>query len=130
VIFERVLLAGSLGSLGIAAWDLPATGALVEALVAGCLALALAATLFVALRLYYRLVLRADYTPLGFGDVLLTSTIGTMLGRDAVWALIVGIGLAGAATLAAMVAGRIRRHDPIPLGSFLSWGALIVLLCR
>lgn len=130
LIFERLLLAGGVGALGVAALDLPETAALVGALIAGCLALALAAGLFLALRRFYRRALPAARTPLGSGDALLAGMIGTMLGRETAPALALGAALAGLATLAALLAGRLRRRDPVPLGSFLSWGALIVLLCR
>lgn len=130
VIFARVLLAGGLGSLGIAALDLPATATLVESLVVGSVTWAMSAALYLALRSVYQPVLPVDCTPLGFGDVLLAAMIGTMLGHQTAWALALGAVLAGAATLGAAIAGRVKRHDPIPLGSFLCWGAIVVLLLR
>jgi leader peptidase (prepilin peptidase)/N-methyltransferase len=66
---------------------------------------------------------------LGMGDVKLALLLGTALGQGVVPALAIGCGaIAIAAGGLAVVHGRKALRMTIPLGPFLAFGALVVLL--
>jgi leader peptidase (prepilin peptidase)/N-methyltransferase len=62
---------------------------------------------------------------LGMGDVKLAFLLGSMLGRDVLAALVVGLVLAAVPSLVLVLRG--RRRETIPLGPFLSAGGAAAL---
>jgi leader peptidase (prepilin peptidase)/N-methyltransferase len=66
------------------------------------------------------------YPPgLGMGDVKLMLLLGAMLGREVLFALVVGLVAAAVPSLALLVAG--RRRATLPLAPFLATGGLVAL---
>ena len=66
---------------------------------------------------------------LGFGDVKLAMLIGAMLGLQYVWpALLLGILLAGIATVFLLLTGRAGLRTSLPYGAFLAGAGIIVLV--
>lgn len=93
-----------------------------DALVGGCVALALFGLLaWSGRRLYGR-------TVLGMGDVKLAMLVGAILGLlPGLYALALGMVLAGGLALVALLRGMVARQATLPYGAALAAGALIVL---
>jgi leader peptidase (prepilin peptidase)/N-methyltransferase len=66
---------------------------------------------------------------LGFGDVTLSMTMGAMLGLQRIlFALVLGILLAGIWGLFAIITGRLDRRSYFPYGPFLAVAGLLAIL--
>ncbi len=116
IIPNRVLLAGAVLGLGIAAMGDPAS--LPERLAA---ALGAGGLLFAAALAYPR--------GMGLGDVKLAAVMGLFLGRDVAPALLVAL-LAGSLVGLGIIArhGAAARKRAIPFGPFLALGGVVGLL--
>jgi leader peptidase (prepilin peptidase) / N-methyltransferase len=116
IIPNKVLIAGAVAAVAIAAVTDP--GSLLERLAAAAGAGGL---LFAAALAYPR--------GMGLGDVKLAATMGLFLGRDVAPAILVAL-LAGSVVGLAMIAreGAAARKRAIPFGPFLALGGVVGLL--
>lgn len=68
---------------------------------------------------------------LGKGDVKLAALLGAMLGLPlTLFALVLGILLAGLSSVALLSAGRVTRQSTIPYGAYLAFAGLLVLFAN
>ena len=66
---------------------------------------------------------------LGFGDVTLSMTMGAMLGLQRIlFALVIGIFLAGIWGLIAVFRGKLGRRSYFPYGPFLALGGILAII--
>lgn len=66
---------------------------------------------------------------LGFGDVTLSMTMGAMLGLQRIlFALVLGILLAGLWGLIAIISGKLKRRSYFPYGPFLAGAGIITII--
>lgn len=66
---------------------------------------------------------------LGFGDVTLSMTMGAMLGLQRIlFALVLGIFLAGLWGIVGLISGRLGRRSYFPYGPFLAGAAIVVII--
>ncbi len=92
-----------------------------------------AATVFVVLFMLARILYPGQHAPFGLGDVYLGMFIGALVGITEVGAaLLLGMLLAGLASVALLVAHGYRqaRHMPIAYGAFLCMGVLLHLVLQ
>lgn len=97
-----------------------------ESLILGCLGVIVAATLFAAIYL----LARRHYGPraFGFGDVMLAALIGAILGPvGALWALAVGMLLAGGYAVWLHYRHPDHSNMMLPFGPFFALPALVAL---
>jgi leader peptidase (prepilin peptidase) / N-methyltransferase len=121
LIYTIVIVPGSILALLLAVVD--SQSALISALIAGIGAAVLFALFYALAILIYR------RRALGRGDILLAFLIGAMARIDLVVpALLVGMVLAALGGLFLIAIGKRTRHDYIPYGAYLCFGAMIVLL--
>ncbi|MCO5187730.1 MAG: A24 family peptidase [Anaerolineae bacterium] len=97
-----------------------------EAVLLGCLGVIVSAVLFGAIYLFARR--RYGARALGFGDVMLTTLIGALLGPiGALWVLAAGMLLAGGYALWLRQRHPDRSNLTMPLAPFLALPALVAL---
>ncbi len=86
----------------------------------------------IGLAVFYLVLAVASRGGLGLGDVKLAAGLGTALSWIGITALVagtvLGLLLAGATGLAAILMGRLRWHQQFPFGPCLVLGALLILL--
>ncbi len=124
LIFPAVLLPGLLVALALAAAG-PLGIPLQAALLSGGGAASVTALLVALSRWIWS---GSEEPALGSGDILITATIGAMLGPDeAPLVLFAGVMLAGAAAGLLLLTRRARGEDAIPYGAFLCGSALVAL---
>ena len=119
LILDRVLLPAYVLAL-IAAFFVPHLGvvtALIAAVVAG--------GAFLLLALVGRAIFKAD--ALGLGDVKFAVLMGLILGAGTFDAVLIGMVLAGVASIAVIASRRRGLRDSIAYGPFLALGTIVVL---
>lgn len=85
-----------------------------------------AATGGLALR-YAGLIWRGE-PGMGMGDIKLAAALGMLLGWHALWALYLGLLLAGMIALGGLAAGRLTRRSRLPFAPFVAAGTLAASL--
>jgi prepilin signal peptidase PulO-like enzyme (type II secretory pathway) len=97
-----------------------------ELIISGCIGAMLAFALFAMIYLFGRYYFGTR--ALGFGDVMLATMIGAVLGPiAALWALAMGLLLAGCYALWLLWHRHAQRLTTIPFAPFLAFPALVAL---
>ena len=65
---------------------------------------------------------------LGFGDVTLATMLGAMLGIQVIFALVLGIMLAGLWSVLGLLSGRLTRRTSFAYGPFLSVAGMFMVI--